>query len=442
MALFAGAALMASLATQARAQSSDALIDKLVDKGILTANEAKDLREESDKDFKTAFQAKTGMPDWVTGYKLSGDFRGRFEQFSGDNNGMVDRTRERYRVRFGITASMMDNLEVGFRLTSSDAKGVGSQSSVGNANSGNSTMQDNFTKKGVYIDAAYGKWTAVNSGGWLLAATVGKMDNPFNFTPMVFDSDITPEGAALTGGYTINDSHNLAFTSGAFVMDEESGNTHDPFLYGGQILWNAKWTPKLASTVGVGAFQVVSANQLSTVNVPYVNQGNTRTTNGIVANNFNPIIADASVTYTLDSFPLYAGAFPIKVGAEYINNPGAGNNNYGYWAGITFGKSGAKKTWDVSYRYEYLQADAWYDQMVDDDFGAFYANSPTAGGKGYFGGTNMKGHLIKANYSFTDSLTFTAACYIDDLINSKVYNNVKEPQNSAIHFMADLMWKF
>ncbi len=81
LALFAGATALAALAPQAQAQSSDALIDKLIDKGILTVNEAKDLRAETDKDFKTAFAAKTGMPDWVNGYKLSGDFRGRYEFF-------------------------------------------------------------------------------------------------------------------------------------------------------------------------------------------------------------------------------------------------------------------------------------------------------------------------------------------------------------------------
>jgi hypothetical protein len=79
---------------------------------------------------------------------------------------------------------------------------------------------------------------------------------------------------------------------------------------------------------------------------------------------------------------------------------------------------------------------------VDDDNGAFYQNVPTAGGKGYFGGTNVKGHLVKFNYSFTDSLTFTATCFVNDLINSPVYSNVSEPKSRAIHFMADLMWKF
>src|SRR5271154_320355 len=85
VAMFAGATALMALAGQTHAQSSDALIDKLVDKGILTSKEAQELREESDQDFTTAFQAKTGMPDWVSGYKLSGDFRGRFEEYSSPN---------------------------------------------------------------------------------------------------------------------------------------------------------------------------------------------------------------------------------------------------------------------------------------------------------------------------------------------------------------------
>jgi hypothetical protein len=460
IAVFAGAAALASMAPQARAQSSDALIDKLVDKGILTVSEAKDLRDDSDKDFKSAFQAKTGMPDWVTGYKLSGDFRGRFEQFSGDNNALIDRTRLRYRIRFGVAVNMLDNLEAGFRLGSGDPAGssFSSTPSVGGPLSNNSSFQDNFSKKSVYIDTAYGKWTPLNSGGWLLAATIGKMDNPFAFTPMVFDPDLTPEGAAVQGSYQINDKHSLAFNGAAFVMDEEKSSTHDPMMYGGQILWNAKWTDKWSSSVGVGGFQIVNPEQLTTANVPYFNQGNSRmpylplgsaTTLYVLKNNYNPVIADASVTYTLDSFPFYAGAFPLKFSGEYMNNPGASQNNNAYWVGATIGKSGTKRTWDISYRYEYLEADAWYDQLVDDDNGAFYPGNLLSSGNssfGYYGGTNVKGHLVKLNYSFTDSLTFSCACFVNELISlngvGPVVGVSDHNTSAAIHFMADLMWKF
>jgi hypothetical protein len=241
-----------------------------------------------------------------------------------------------------------------------------------------------------------------------------------------------------------------------FLLDEEKASSHDPMLYGAQLMWNARWTPKLASSLGVGAFNILNQDMLTTGNVPFVNQGNSRTAAGNLIYRYNPVILDASVTYTLDTFPLYTGAFPIKLAAEYINNPAAPARNSGFWLGATFGKSGTKHTWDISYRYEYLEGDAWYDQLVDDDNGAYYLHKPTGSpagsaftttGYGYFGGTNIKGHMIKLNYSITDALTFTATCFIDDLINTtltthQVAGTVSEPKDHAIHFMADMSWKF
>lgn len=49
--------------TSGHAQSADALIDKLVEKGILTVKEANELREESDKGFTAAHSVKTGLPE-------------------------------------------------------------------------------------------------------------------------------------------------------------------------------------------------------------------------------------------------------------------------------------------------------------------------------------------------------------------------------------------
>jgi hypothetical protein len=457
VALFAGATALMSLAQQSHAQSSDALIDKLVDKGILTTKEAQELRDESDNDFTTAFQAKTGMPDWVTSYKLYGDFRGRYDEVASTdgNKNFTDRDRFRYRLRVGLIVSMKDNLEAGFSLTSGDPASANNFNNAGNPLSGNSTMQDNGTKKNIYIDTAYGKWTPLNSDGWFLSTTIGKMINPLQFTPMVFDVDWTPEGAAIQSGYTFNDQHSIMVNGAAFVEDQEvsggdTGSVQAPALFAGQAIWNANWTQRLATSLGLGGYILANSQNLTTASVPYINQGNTRTIlvaggPGVLVNGYTPIIADASATYKLDTFPLYPGAFPIKLSGEYINNVDtvSGNdNNQGYWIGATFGKSGTKGTWDISYRYEYLEADATYDQLVDDDNGAYYQNAPTGGSTGYFGGTNVKGHLIKANYSFTDSLTFTFTCFLNQLINPNLNAPAGEPNNSAIHVMADLMWKF
>ncbi|HEX9048150.1 MAG TPA: putative porin [Verrucomicrobiae bacterium] len=439
--IMTGTALLASLAAAQADVSGDALINKLVQKGVLTVDEGKQLRVENQQDFTNnvhnSFAELTGMPNWVTGYRLSGDVRGRFDNMTSDNSLFVDRTRLRYRVRVGLAVTMQDGLEAGVRLASGDYPG----SFGGNPLSANTTMQDNFSRKSIFVDAAYGKWKFLNTDDLVTTAIVGKMDNPFNFTPMVFDADLTPEGAALTGNYNINAKQSLAWTAGAFVLDEEKALTRDPFMYGGQISWNAKWTPKLASSLSAGAFDISAPEMLTAANVGAWGQGNTRKANGQLKYKYDPVIGDASVTYTLDSFPLYPGKFPIKLQAEYMNNPGAARNNNAWWVGGTLGKVGKKHSWDISYRYEYLESDAWYDQLVDDDFVAYYAVAPVAGSAGLMGGTNMKGHLVKFNYAITDSLVFSTTAYIDDLIDESRIKNIKQP-SGAIHFMADVMWKF
>ena len=219
-----------------------------------------------------------------------------------------------------------------------------------------------------------------------------------------------------------------------------------PFLYGAQAIWNANWTPKLATSVGIAGYDIANDKYLaaSTTGTPYdSNLGNTITGSALgdpFVAHFNPIVASGSVTYTLDHFPLYPGAFPVKFAGEYLDNPAASSNNKGWWGGVTLGKSGKKHTWDISYRYQRLEADAWWDQIEDDDNIALFpshAGSNTSSAAAA-GGTGVQGHLIKFNYSIFDSLTFSFTAYINDLI----VNPVPSQKTDAIHAMADLMWKF
>jgi hypothetical protein len=476
VALFAGATALMALTPQIQAQTSvDALLNKLEQKGILTVDEAKALKTENQQDstadMNKAMNSRFQMPDWVTGYKIYGDFRGRFQEATTDNPGRAglsaqDQIRLRYRLRVGLLVNMKDDLQVGFSL--------GSDNSSGNDLSNNTTLENNGTKKPVWIDTAFGKWTPLNNDTWMLAATIGKMMQPFQTSYMVFDPDYTPEGAALQGTYKFNDHQSLGFNTAAFVLDNVAatapsgvvpanavGSSRDPWMYGGQVLWNSTWTSRLASSLGFGAFNIVNkdglglptggstgiANNPANYNpggVANNNQGNTRNANGNLQYWYNPIVASASFTYTLDSFPLYNGKFPIKPSAEYIYNPGAPNNNEGYWVGLMLGKAGKKGAWDVSYRYECLGADAWYDELVDDDNVAFYANGgPTQPKTGWVGGTNIKGHLIKLNYSLTDALTFSFTTYLNELIHpNQNIGAAGEPKSNSMHVMADLTWKF
>jgi hypothetical protein len=441
----AGAVAMISAGGHAVAETGvDALLNKLQQKGVLTADEAKELKAENEQnsaaEFSKAMNSRFPMPNWIDSYRIYGDFRGRFEKFSTENSNAPDRDRLRYRLRVGIAVNLKDNLEVGFRLASGDTVG-GFPTQTGNPTSANTTFQDDFTRKFIYVDAAYGKWMPLRSDDWKLTTTIGKMDNPFRLSNMVFDYDINPEGVALQFAHQFNKAQSLSFNTGMFVMDEEPTSSHDPIMYGAQLIWDAKWASRLESSVSISALDIVNRDMLTTANVPYYNQGNTRDGSGNLVYNYNPIIGGASLTYKLPSFPLYKGEFPIKLAGEYMENPAAPTANKGYWAGITFGKAGTKKTWSIAYRYQELQSDAWFDQMVDDDNSGYYFNAPTGGKSGYLGGTNVKGHLIVATYSFTDSLSFIFTGYINDLVNSKP-GGIAQPQNHAFHGMADFMWKF
>jgi len=451
------AGIMATLsaASTSMAQSADALIDKLVQKGILTTKEANELREETDKNFTTAYQVKSGMPDWVTSIRLGGDFRVRAEDFDSDNPSANDRWRFRYRLRFGPTITLWDNFEIGIRLASGDPVGPnGSQG--GNPLSANTTFQWDGSRKFIYVDTAYAKWTPIHSGEWTVSGTVGKMDNPFQISNMVFDYDYQPEGAALQMAYSPTAKHTFKANGAIFVLGEinqspsgvqGAGASQDPYLFGGQLLWEAKWTSKIETMLGVSAFDITNPQVLDNAFVPNVNDGNTRNVLGSLVYNYLPIIGGGSATYKLASFPFYEGEFPLKAGGEYMVNTALSSNNTGYRVGFSLGKAGHKGNWDITYRYQRLEANAWYEEVVDDDNVGYYQVAyPGSGfssatnplGAGFRGGTNVKGHLVTAVYSFTDFFAFNFTFYLNHLIDP----NPPGSPSQSIHMLADLQWKF
>jgi hypothetical protein len=436
-----GAGLLASgLATApALAQSADALLDKLVEKGILTTEEATELREEADKGFTTAYQVKSGLPDWVTSFRINGDLRGRAEGFFSDaNDTFDDRMRYRYRARIGFTAVMMDNLEVGLRLASGDIDNAQGVTSGVDPISTNQSFQNNGAKKGIFIDMAYAKWSPLNTADWSGSLTIGKMANPYVFSDMVYDGDYTPEGIALQLGYTLNDQHALALSSAAFVLDEIGGESEDPMLYGGQIRWNATWSAKFASTLGAAVNSIHYPESLGNAAVPNINSGNTRNAAGDLVNDYYPVILDAAFTYTHEHGPFYNAAFPIVIAADYMHNPGASDENIAYSVGVTFGKAGKRGLWELSYRYKHLEADAWYEELVDSDFGAIYATAPAGGTAGYRAGTNTKGHIVSVAYSPYNSLTLQAKLFFTELIEPSPADSDSE----VTRMQLDALWKF
>jgi hypothetical protein len=190
---------------------------------------------------------------------------------------------------------------------------------------------------------------------------------------------------------------------------------------------------------------------LTNSSVPNINRGNTRNPDGTLARDMRPWVVDGSATYTVSTFPGYNGPFPIKFGGEYINNPGApstGDKYYAWNAGIQFGKAGKKHTWELAYNYRWFGADAWYEEVVDDDFGAFYGGVPLSDsppfsgqGAGYGTGTGVKGHVVRFAYSPTDSWTLSVKYFLTELIDPFPATGVGSDSRMNRLFV-DATWKF
>lgn len=430
----AGVAGFLAFTAQTQAQSSDALLDKLVEKGILTVKEASELREETDQGFSQALQTRMGMPEWVTAYKLGGDFRARYEGFYSGNATSADRNRFQYRLRYGVTANVLENMEVGFRLAS-----IGDTGS--NQISSNNTFDNNASKKGIAIDMAYGKWTPIDNGTWVTKFTVGKMENPLEINPTFVDQDYTPEGFGQQITYRVHENHDLQFNAGQFVLDE-SGTSADAYMLGAQLKWDARWSQKLQSSAGIMALIIPGREVLAEAGSGLldIGEGNTRVpAGGPPLYNFDPIIADASVTYTFDKAPFYNGAFPVRLAGSYLNNPSAPQDNEGYSVKLTLGKAGKRKTWELSYELRELQADAIYEELPESDFNAYTQAAGAFGNRtGYVNGTNVRGHIIKAGYSPYDSF----AIFVTLWMTENIHESPAGSDSNAQRLQVDAIWKF
>lgn len=182
-----------------------------------------ELREEVVKEVKAhARKEKWGvpaaLPDWVNRFRLSGDFRVRFEDqlFADDNqafsyynwpvineeggitaagenavrNTTVDRQRYRIRLRLGLEAQIADHLKAGVRLaTSNDRSPIAI----------NQTLGQYGKQYEVALDRAFLQYDHVDSRGtdWF-TVWAGRFANPWLSTDNLFDPDLSFEGFAGT----------------------------------------------------------------------------------------------------------------------------------------------------------------------------------------------------------------------------------------------------
>jgi hypothetical protein len=411
---------------------ADALVDMLQKKGLITQREANEVKDQMMTDVREQMPGtKLNIASWLDELKISGDMRLRYDEFfsqyqdvvtasSGNGPsrvGFEPRSRYRYRLRLGMEAKAGD-FTAGFRLATGDQAGP-----TANPLSNNTTFDNSAAKKNINVDQAYLAWTPSFLSEAHARFVGGKMEDPYWETNLILDPDLTPEGFAETFNHSFG-NFTPFLTVGQFVVEEvnstavqtTTNNTgNDVWLFAEQVGFTWDAMPKivqLKSAVGVYQFTnlkeaVITAPGAGNPgwNTPLTSAGslNGAAIVGPRANNFNVVTFNNALTLSTGKF---LTSHPLILSGEYANNLSAANRNEAWMVGLTLGQAKTKGQWQASYYYEWLEADAMYDQWMDDDFG--------------YGGTNKRGHVVALKYQATDFIQFALTYYNQDYIDQSL----------------------
>lgn len=351
--------------------------------------------------------------------RLTGDIK--FRYYSTMYQAKEAATRDQFynQLHFGFVYSPSAEWDAGLRLSAGDLN----TNFAGGPLSAQFSVADNASRKYAFIDQMFIRWKPVLGPEAQAAVTAGKIDNLF-YVPsrMLFDGDYNPEGFAEELTLQLTKTDRLWLAVGQFMLDDLAGSARDPWLLAARARWEAKWSADWSTSVGVGQFWITHADTLTAANVANNNRGNTRTATGVLSHGYRPFYVDATITHQLGNVAGYPGNFPISLHADALHNPGAPAKNKAFSAGLTFGKAGKAGQWEIGLRHLRIDADAWWEELLDGDYGAYYRSvppgwntDPTSLAGSHGGGTNIRSNSIRTGYSPTDYLLFTANLFLNDL---------------------------
>ncbi|MBN1688256.1 MAG: putative porin [Candidatus Omnitrophica bacterium] len=402
--------------------------------------ERKDVQQDIQvpEDFMVNLKESIGDSDkWLKDLKFSGDFRLRYEARDmvdsagkATTSAMRDQNRFRYRLRYGFTKKFNPDMEVGFRMASIPGENV-----VPTRTTTNTTLDNQFAFKDIAIDLAYVKYTP----GWAevgpvqgLEITAGKFKNPISHQAswIIWDGDVTPEGLyekVDVGLLKTDDLEvNLSALAGQWILEEGTAlaSHDDAELY----LWSGNLTTKVK---GILKYPIETRHHVTYYD--YRDFASRLGNFGAAGNNFvngagTLAAEDFNIwdIYNEASFQFDERIPKLTLFQDYVENVsnhawgGLGEEESSAWAlGAKLGKAKKKGTWEVSYTYAQIEANAVPSVFTDGDFT----------------GTNERGSVIRGSYALTDSLKLSSAAIFT--------NNMRGDQDAERRlFQADLIWTF
>ncbi len=359
----------------------DALIRKLVDKGILTQQEAIELKSEIIEDEKLVQQEtlKQTLPQWVQDMKLKGDLRVRYQQERRKT--VNSRNRGRIRARLGLETKANDQVKVA----------VGIATGSGDPRSTNETLENSFEKSDIRLDYAYARYSPVT---WA-SVQAGKLQDAF-WVPkdLIFDSDITFDGTTLNLTKKLNDRLEGFFNTGFFLLDENATENYDPYMYFGQPGLKLNTSPKTALKLAGTYYNFDKIK--GTAKLAHSSSTNTLTSSAY-RYNYDSYGTDAE--FTIDNPLSFDWIDQLAFLGEYIHNPYGGEHNEGFLLGVRIGakKIAAPRQWQLSYNFRRLERNAVLDIFPDSDF--------------YSGQTHVRGHEAALTYGLGKNVSLDMDYY-------------------------------
>lgn len=383
-ALLLGLGVMFSYASEI-----DVLLEKLVDKGILTSAEAQQIAIETKEQVKKDIaKGKSDiLPQWLQTMKMKGDFRLRYQYDHMKRTdgvaagtmggpGTTDRNRARIRLRLGVESKVNDKILAGVGLCTGAT--AASTFSPDAARSSNQTLGESWDKKYIYLDYAYAQYTPFS---WLTLIG-GKFKNTL-WEPgdLIWDTDITPEGGSFLFNYKFNPRIETFGNVGVWVIDENltggSSDDDDPTMYVVQGGLKANLTDTISLKGACSYYNSSNVKNRSLRGTTGTNTNTTGTTAGTLFNDYATVtpalelaIADPLKSVNLPSF---VNIPYVSFFGEYVVNPQKRNpdslKNTGFMGGFKLGFEKVEKWADWQFRYNYamLGRDAILDILPDSD---------------------------------------------------------------------------
>ncbi len=378
--------------------SVDALIQKLEDKGILTDQDANQIKGEiaSDEQESQKSTFKSLLPDWINGLKIGGDFRLRDQvnrrkiPGGGTNQGgnNLVQNRGRIRARLNIEDQINDKVKVGITLATEGGKDSGT---LGNSRSNNLTFGGNggtgsgsFSKAYIAIDKAWATYTPNE----YVTLTGGKMANPiWEPANLLWDPDLTPEGGVIQLQKKLDDLITPFSTNAFFVLKDNApattttGTRTDPYIFITQDGIKGNLTEKVYYKAA-GSYYNLSNPSHVLLDNSLSSTGNTLSSTSASLYDYNYSLVGGAVDLGMnDPFgeflpsPLYVPQ--IGVFGEYFKNMDPSHQNSAWMMGGYMGNSAINGwgTWKLQSFYKILERDSWVDCFPDDDFYSGYTDT-------------------------------------------------------------------